>query len=63
MRTFEVDSKSGLNILQTKLRWPTLLSTCANKTSVEVACTWSCCDRKFRAACAQSFAPWQQATI
>ena len=22
-----------------------------------------CCDRKFRAACAQSFAPWQQATI
>jgi len=23
---------------------------------------WYCCDRKFRAACAQSFAPWQQAT-
>jgi len=23
----------------------------------------SCCDRKSRAACAQSFAPWQQATI
>jgi len=22
-----------------------------------------CCDRKSRAACAQSFAPWQQATI
>ena len=22
-----------------------------------------CCDRKYRAACAQSFAPWQQATI
>jgi len=22
-----------------------------------------CCDRKARAACAQSFAPWQQATI
>ena len=25
--------------------------------------TWPCCDRKSRAACAQSFAPWQQATI
>ena len=24
---------------------------------------WVCCDRKSRAACAQSFAPWQQATI
>jgi len=24
---------------------------------------WWCCDRKSRAACAQSFAPWQQATI
>jgi len=24
---------------------------------------WRCCDRKSRAACAQSFAPWQQATI
>ena len=24
---------------------------------------WYCCDRKSRAACAQSFAPWQQATI
>ena len=24
---------------------------------------WNCCDRKSRAACAQSFAPWQQATI
>jgi len=24
-------------------------------------CYW--CDRKSRAACAQSFAPWQQATI
>ena len=24
---------------------------------------WCCCDRKSRAACAQSFAPWQQATI
>ena len=22
-----------------------------------------CCDRKSRAACAQNFAPWQQATI
>ena len=22
-----------------------------------------CCDRKSQAACAQSFAPWQQATI
>jgi len=25
--------------------------------------TWYCCDRESRAACAQSFAPWQQATI
>jgi len=25
--------------------------------------TTYCCDRKSRAACAQSFAPWQQATI
>jgi len=25
--------------------------------------SWLCCDRKSRAACAQSFAPWQQATI
>ena len=24
---------------------------------------WYCCDRKSRAVCAQSFAPWQQATI
>jgi len=24
---------------------------------------WQCCDRKARAARAQSFAPWQQATI
>jgi len=24
---------------------------------------FNCCDRKSRAACAQSFAPWQQATI
>ena len=24
---------------------------------------WLCCDRKSRAACAQSFAPWQQARI
>ena len=32
MRTFHVDSKDGLNILQTKLRRPTFLSTCANKT-------------------------------
>ena len=24
---------------------------------------WFCCDRKSRAACAQSFSPWQQATI
>jgi len=24
---------------------------------------WSCCDRKSRAACAKSFAPWQQATV
>jgi len=24
---------------------------------------WLCCDRKSRSACAQSFAPWQQATI
>ena len=26
-------------------------------------CRKRCCDRKSRAACAQSFAPWQQATI
>ena len=25
--------------------------------------TWDCCDRKSQAACAQSFAQWQQATI
>jgi len=25
--------------------------------------TTGCCDRKSRAACAQSFAPWQQATV
>jgi len=24
---------------------------------------WHCCNQKSRAACAQSFAPWQQATI
>jgi len=24
---------------------------------------WYCCNRKSRAACAQSFAPWQEATI
>jgi len=29
MRTFDVDSMNGLNILQTKLRLPTFLSTCA----------------------------------
>jgi len=23
----------------------------------------NCCDRKYRAVCAQSFAPWQQATM
>ena len=25
--------------------------------------SWYCCDRKSRAACAQSFTLWQQATI
>jgi len=29
---------------------------------LQCACRY-CCDRKSRAACAQSFAPWQQATI
>jgi len=33
MRTFDVDSMNRLNILQTKLRRPTFLSTCANKTT------------------------------
>jgi len=32
MRTFDVDSKNGLNILQTKLRQPTFLLTCTDKT-------------------------------
>jgi len=32
MRTFDVDSKNGLNMLKTKLSRPMFLSTCANKT-------------------------------
>jgi len=32
MRIFDIDSKNCLNVLQTKLRRPTFLKTCANKT-------------------------------
>jgi len=31
--------------------------------SLRNQCVFQCCDRKFRVVCAQSFAPWQQATI
>ena len=43
-----------LPVLSSLLCWP---------TSASSAVVAYCCDRKSRAACAQSFAPWQQATI
>jgi len=39
----------------TLLSWEFLL--------IRYSFSWNCCDRKARAAYAQSFAPWQQATI
>jgi len=42
-----------------------MLETCASMTfpDCQRQMEWSCCDRKSRAACAQSFVPSQQATI
>jgi len=34
-----------------------------NSEKLKLLPDYYCCDRKFRAACEQSFAPWQQATI
>jgi len=41
-----------------------LISTMSSlKTKIDCKCLLLCCDRKARAACAQSFTLWQQATI
>jgi len=48
------------------LQWVSLMPFPQEKNSKSALCLfakWLCCDRKSRAACAQSFAPWEQATI
>jgi len=44
-------------------KWPVFLQNGSGNPTATYECLWYCCDRKSRAACAQSFAPWQQATI
>ena len=39
------------------------LTFCCNLTCSANSTKYYCCDRKSRVVCAQSFAPWQQATI
>jgi len=39
------------------------MRNCWASKNVVYGCSCRCCDRKSRAACAQSFALWQQATI
>jgi len=57
------------------IAWFTTFSLCSSCSNIQMSKFWilqvvynkttcrHCCDRKSRAACAQSFAPWQQATI
>jgi len=40
-----------------------VVATLPSKSRTGVQSKNLCCDRKSRAACVQSFAPWQQATI
>ena len=60
----------SLNLLQLKrkccsvnpLKWVMVVASYFHEKKANVVGV-CCCDRKSRAACAQSFAPWQQATI
>jgi len=56
--------KSYLNAVAPSTAKPNYWATAISHSSVsQTNLRWHCCDRKSRAACAQSFAPWQQATI